>query len=88
MIRSSAAEGVACMAMNGRVEKKDVIGRRRAVRIDMVARARIFVDQQGGLAVLPIVLYLCCRFSAPLLPGSRLMIERYSFIKAWRAKIF
>lgn len=57
MIRSSAAEGVACMAMNGRVEKKDVIGRRRAVRIDMVARARIFVDQQGGLAVLPIVLY-------------------------------
>ena len=24
MIRSSAAEGVACMAMNGRVEKKDV----------------------------------------------------------------
>ena len=43
------------MAMNGRVEKKDVIGRRRAVRIDMVARARIFVDQQGGLAVLPIV---------------------------------
>ena len=58
MIRSSAAEGVACMAMNGRVEKKDVIGRRRAVRIDMVARARIFVDQQGGLAVLPIVLYV------------------------------
>ena len=59
MIRSSAAEGVACMAMNGRVEKKDVIGRRLAVRIDMVARARIFVDQQGGLAVhvLPIVLY-------------------------------
>ena len=45
------------MAMNGRVEKKDVIGRRRAVRIDMVAWARIFVDQQGGLAVLPIVLY-------------------------------